>query len=822
MNFLLELGLKSVLLIGVAGLATLFLRKSSATIRHRVLALGFLALAILPLLSLRMPEIQVERPGMPFRSTPIRMTPPKQVQAIHLSAPAPAVQPLPAQSSSVSWQQIFVAIWVLGTLVFLTRTAYRLGLLSRLGRSGEDLAGEILTGLPPHTRVLATSAVKVPVTFGFLRPTVLVPQEWRDWPEGRLRAVLLHEWAHIHRGDWAWFIFASIVRDLYWPNPFTHWTVAKLRVESEFAADEEVLAAGIPGPAYAETLVDLAESLRGRSVAAGIPFVELNSLKTRVAAILSNSAKRKPLHRGTATALFFLVAAVMIPYAAVKMVSSPTQVRDGDAQLVDGSHVQIIAITQMQGNSATSWDMHGAFLKHSFPIDDNVVRMLNAGLPDARKKSKTAPQVRYVVFRLDRDDSPFLALQPWNELNEGDQLWDGPVSANFTDAIGGHYAVFRVSYSGHPSSANLRIKVPSAAWTLYAYQSYKNGKATEMLNAEAGINISPTMPNLGHGTQATFVLPPNAVNQEATARFWPLQHGGTDFIEVAGPRSATADLAPEAVQRVELLTRPLQTVEFTGIPLLPDPKAAYTPRHFLPDALIDAEHGQVKLSDGTTIAIANLENSGVRTGDADNDGNPIIGTPEPGNGNILEKRRIRVWAKESLNGADMAQTLYDGEGWALGEGTISRYEADKKLIGFSWFDTLRGQSTDIVSQVAVGSFHDAQRFSRTDKQSATWSYQPNGTLRLEYPKETSDKWANMDAEFRPMDAKGNVVRRADQGDMTQMASTWIEFYLTPQEAKRVVTVEVRARPYVWVRFKDVSEEPSTVSKAGSSSTTHQD
>ena len=170
----------------------------------------------------------------------------------------------------------------------------------------------------------------------------------------------------------------------------------------------------------------------------------------------------------------------------------------------------------------------------------------------------------------------------------------------------------------------------------------------------------------------------------------------------------------------------------------------------------------------------------------------------------------------------MAQTLYDGEGWALGEGTISRYEADKKLIGFSWFDTLRGQSTDIVSQVAVGSFHDAQRFSRTDKQSATWSYQPNGTLRLEYPKETSDKWANMDAEFRPMDAQGNVVRRADQGDMTQMASTWIEFYLTPQEAKRVVTVEVRARPYVWVRFKDVSEEPSTVSKAGSSSTTHQD
>jgi hypothetical protein len=50
MNFFIELGLKSVLLIGAAGLATLFLRQASATVRHRVLALGFLSLAILPFL----------------------------------------------------------------------------------------------------------------------------------------------------------------------------------------------------------------------------------------------------------------------------------------------------------------------------------------------------------------------------------------------------------------------------------------------------------------------------------------------------------------------------------------------------------------------------------------------------------------------------------------------------------------------------------------------------------------------------------------------------------------------------------------------------
>lgn len=804
MNFFLELGLKSVLLIGGTGFATLFLRQCSATVRHRVLALGFLAVAILPLLSLRMPEIRVERPSVAFRPVTARSNSHKEIQPNHISTPTMAVQSLPSHESSVSWQEIVLTIWAVGAILFLGRTAFLLAAISRVGQIGEDLAGEVLIGLPPHTRVLATSAVTVPVTFGYLRPTVLVPEDWREWPDERLRAVLLHEWAHIQRGDWAWFMFASIVRDIYWPNPLAHWSVAKMRVESEFAADEAVLAAGIPGSAYAETLVDLAESLRGRSVAASIPFVELKTLKTRVAAILSNSAKRKPLQRGTATALFFVVAAVVIPYAAVKIVSGPAQIGNGDAELVDGSHAQVIAITEMRGNTSISWDMHGALLKHPFPIDDNMVTMLNAGVPMTRKRPKAASNVRYVVMRLDHDDSPFLTLQPWESLNEGDQFWDGPVSANMTDAIGGHYLVFRVSSSEHAKFAQVRLKVPSASWRLYAYQAYKNGATSEVMNPEAGIHIAPTMSNQGRGTEATFVLPPDALNGESMARFWPLGNGESSFIEMNGHQMATSDLAPGDVKRIEILTRPLRTIEFTNLPMNPDSNATYVPRKFLPDGIVDADHGRVKLSDGTTIAIANLENSGVRTGDADNDGNPIVGTPETAN--ELDHRRMKLWTEQSLTDAALSQTLYDGEGWPLGEGTITKYLPGKKLIGFNWFGNLRGTSTDIISPVAVGAYHTAKRFDRNGKGDAKWSYHSNGTLHLDYPIEVADKWAGVDAEFRPIDAKGNVVRRADQGDMTQTASTWMEFYLTPKEAARVSTVEVRVRPYVWVRFKDVSME----------------
>ena len=53
-------------------------------------------------------------------------------------------------------------------------------------------------------RIAVHPAVVSPAVVGGLRPVVLVPPDWIDWPEAHRRACLLHELAHLARyDDWA-------------------------------------------------------------------------------------------------------------------------------------------------------------------------------------------------------------------------------------------------------------------------------------------------------------------------------------------------------------------------------------------------------------------------------------------------------------------------------------------------------------------------------------------------------------------------------------------------------------------------------------------
>src|SRR5215475_13418206 len=46
-----------------------------------------------------------------------------------------------------------------------------------------------------------SSSIAVPVTVGLLRPIVLLPSTWREWPDKALVASLVHEMAHVRRRD---------------------------------------------------------------------------------------------------------------------------------------------------------------------------------------------------------------------------------------------------------------------------------------------------------------------------------------------------------------------------------------------------------------------------------------------------------------------------------------------------------------------------------------------------------------------------------------------------------------------------------------------
>ena len=82
----------------------------------------------------------------------------------------------------------------------------------------EALCGNL--NLKRRVRLLETERSLIPMTWGLVRPVVLVPESWRDWTGERKRFVLLHELAHIKRYDVAFQLLARLACGLYW---FTRW-----------------------------------------------------------------------------------------------------------------------------------------------------------------------------------------------------------------------------------------------------------------------------------------------------------------------------------------------------------------------------------------------------------------------------------------------------------------------------------------------------------------------------------------------------------------------------------------------------------------------
>jgi beta-lactamase regulating signal transducer with metallopeptidase domain len=76
-----------------------------------------------------------------------------------------------------------------------------------------------------------------PATAGWLRPVILLPDDWRSWDDSERRAVLAHELAHIVRGDYAAGLVARLALALHGYHPMVHWLAGQLRLQQELAAD---------------------------------------------------------------------------------------------------------------------------------------------------------------------------------------------------------------------------------------------------------------------------------------------------------------------------------------------------------------------------------------------------------------------------------------------------------------------------------------------------------------------------------------------------------------------------------------------------------
>jgi Zn-dependent protease with chaperone function len=102
--------------------------------------------------------------------------------------------------------------------------------------------------------------LRVPAAIGFWSRAIVLPA-WamRELPPEDLNVILLHEFAHLRRGDDWTNLIQKIVRALFFFHPAVWWIENRLSVEREMACDDAVLAETANPHAYATCLVSLLE-----------------------------------------------------------------------------------------------------------------------------------------------------------------------------------------------------------------------------------------------------------------------------------------------------------------------------------------------------------------------------------------------------------------------------------------------------------------------------------------------------------------------------------------------------------------------------------
>ncbi len=247
----LDAALKSTAVLGTAFAARAVLGRASAATRHTAWSAGFAGLATLPIWArARGAEIAVDAPWI-------------------------------------------LAIWAVGVVVALLPLLSGLVRLRSLGR-----------GRLGRLRVETTDRVDIPLTWGVLRPIVLLPA---SWTETRRDAALAHELAHVRRGDWLVHVLVWATCAVFWFQPLAWWARRELGREAERAADRAALASGIRPSTYARLLLSVAT--RAPRAALGATSSDVTG---RVEAVLS-AGRAHPTRRWPVVLVAVVVGVSTLP-----------------------------------------------------------------------------------------------------------------------------------------------------------------------------------------------------------------------------------------------------------------------------------------------------------------------------------------------------------------------------------------------------------------------------------------------------------------------------------------------------------------------------
>jgi HEAT repeat protein/beta-lactamase regulating signal transducer with metallopeptidase domain len=340
MPILIDALIKTTILLVLVTAATHLLRRRSAALRHLLWSFAIVGLVMIPVLKRVAPEWRVlpATPSLTLSAAPATTPTPPNTETVRppsspVAASQAAAEPtrdLAAQVTAASawsaWSAIAV-IWLAGALILLARLAVGLITVQRIANRAKEVTDQnwrmvsdrsiraLDVRLPVEIRT--STEVAMPFACGVVRPVIVLPADADSWTSQQKDAVMLHELAHISRGDLAMNILSHVVRAVYWLNPLVWLASYRLRVEGERAADDAVLRGGARPSEYADHLLSIVRTVGPTVPNVALAMARRSDFEGRLLAILEPGLSRARLTRVRAAGLAALFLAAVTPLAAM-------------------------------------------------------------------------------------------------------------------------------------------------------------------------------------------------------------------------------------------------------------------------------------------------------------------------------------------------------------------------------------------------------------------------------------------------------------------------------------------------------------------------
>jgi TonB family protein len=326
--------IKSSFVLTVALCLTWLLRRRAASERHAICAAAIISAAVLPIFTWLLPSWEsnfLQRMAAALPSISAANSPQDSSATIDVSFHAAAIE---RAGAAHLWSVVWLcgsaaAFAIFGAGLIQQRWLTRRTVSSSdapLSKVVADVASEL--GCRRTIYVRRSSEKLMPMTWGVLRPQILLPDDANDWPRERTQVVIAHELAHVKRLDRLFHAVAQIACAVYWFNPLFWMARNRLYRESEHACDDVVLNLGIDGRHYASHLLNIARELTSSraSWSATLAMARPTALEKRFEALLKSGLNRRAMTPQTFLLVSLLTLALVLPLAAMHLPESASNI----------------------------------------------------------------------------------------------------------------------------------------------------------------------------------------------------------------------------------------------------------------------------------------------------------------------------------------------------------------------------------------------------------------------------------------------------------------------------------------------------------------